>query len=332
MEEELKTQNEQSSVPLVENKPKNKRKFFVTALIVVLIVVSSQFFSPKDFPKGTIVHIEAGSSLQDISEYLEDRKIIRSPLIFRMAIILKEREKSIIAGDYLLEKRLGVLSVAERLTTSSSKLEDRVLTIPEGWEVREIGNYLERNLIDFDKELFYELAQGKEGYLFPDTYFFSPSTKPGAVIKRMEDNFKSKVLSIPGILSNQRPLNDILIMASILEGEANTTTARKIVSGILWSRLAIGMPLQVDATFKYINGKNTYELSLDDLKIDSPYNTYKYRGLPPAPINNPGLDSILAAMNPTKTNYLYFLSSKDGKMYYATSFEGHQVNRERYLR
>jgi UPF0755 protein len=93
----------------------------------------------------------------------------------------------------------------------------------------------------------------------------------------------------------------------------------------------MGMPLQVDSTFSYINGKNTYELTLDDLKIDSLYNTYKYKGLPPGPINNPGLEAITSALNPIKTKYLYFLTEKDGTIHYAKTFEEHKRNKERYL-
>ncbi|MES3004719.1 MAG: endolytic transglycosylase MltG [Patescibacteria group bacterium] len=333
MDENQNIQQSVVSESIVEIKQDNKKaQVIVFSALVVLLAVLSSFFPPKSFPVNTIVHIENGTNLQAVSLELERLNVIRSPFIFRIAVILMEAEKNIIAGDYLLEKKLGVLTIAKRLTTGESKLEDKKLTIPEGWGVIEIGNYLEQNLVGFDKNLFYELAKTKEGYLFPDTYFFHPSSKPDAVIEKMETNFEEKILAIPGIKSNSRNIEDIIIMASILEGEAKTTESRKIVAGILWKRISIDMPLQVDATFKYINGKNTYELSLDDLQIDSPYNTYKYRGLPPTPINNPGLDSILAAMNPTKTNYLYFLSSKDGKMYYATNFEGHQVNRDRYLR
>jgi len=120
-------------------------------------------------------------------------------------------------------------------------------------------------------------------------------------------------------------------MASIIEAEARTTESRRIISGILWKRISLGMPLQVDSTFVYINGKNTYELTSDDLKIDSPYNTYVYKGLPPTPIGNPGLDAILAALYPKTSKYLYFLSSKSGDMYYATTFEQHKRNKELYL-
>jgi UPF0755 protein len=121
-------------------------------------------------------------------------------------------------------------------------------------------------------------------------------------------------------------------MASILEAEARTTETRKIISGILWKRMEIGMPLQVDAPFQYIIGKNTFQLTTNDLKFDSPYNTYKYKGLPPGPIGNPGLDAISATVNPIKTNYLYYLSDVRGNMHYAKTFAEHVINKEKYLK
>ena len=121
-------------------------------------------------------------------------------------------------------------------------------------------------------------------------------------------------------------------MASIIEREAITPEARRIVSGILWKRIKMGMPLQVDATFAYVNGKNTYELTAEDLHIDSKYNTYEYKGLPPGPICNPGLDSIIATIEPTATPYLYYLSEKNGTMHYAKTFEEHKMNKVKYMR
>ncbi|MBP9816793.1 MAG: endolytic transglycosylase MltG, partial [Candidatus Pacebacteria bacterium] len=103
------------------------------------------------------------------------------------------------------------------------------------------------------------------------------------------------------------------------------------VSGILWNRIELGMPLQVDAVFGYIQDTQTYSPSFDDLEIESPYNTYRNKGLPPGPIANPGVNSILAAVTPTKTEYLYYLTGRDGKMYYAETFEAHKANRARYL-
>jgi UPF0755 protein len=149
----------------------------------------------------------------------------------------------------------------------------------------------------------------------------------------MEDNFNLKIKSISEDLAKtKRKLRDIIIMASIIEEEAKDEISRKIVSGILWRRIDIGMALQVDASFLYVNGKKTHDLTLEDLAIDSPYNTYKYAGLPPGAITNPGIDSILAAVYPTKNPYLYYLTGTDGKMYYAKSFEEHIENKRQYLK
>jgi UPF0755 protein len=120
-------------------------------------------------------------------------------------------------------------------------------------------------------------------------------------------------------------------MASLVEEEARTLETRRTIAGILWKRLKLGMPLQVDAVFPYIIGKNTYELSIGDLALDSPYNTYKYAGLPPAPITNPGLDAMLAAVTPTDSPYLYYLSDRNGKMHYARTHDGHLANKAAYL-
>jgi UPF0755 protein len=240
-------------------------------------------------------------------------------------------EKKLIAGDYLLDKKEGPADLAFRITKGHFHLNTFKATIPEGWSVTQIGEYLKTNLISFDKSKFIKLAKEKEGYLFPDTYFISPTIKPEDMIKKMTDNFDLKIKSVTALSTSTKTLKEIIIMASILEEEARTTESRRMVSGILWKRISLGMPLQVDSTFLYINGKTTYELTLEDLKINSPYNTYQYKGLPPGPISNPGLDAINAALNPIKSKYIYFLSSKSGTMHYATTFEEHKKNKELYL-
>ena len=182
----------------------------------------------------------------------------------------------------------------------------------------------------FDPKDF--ISNAKEGYLFPDTYLFLPNSEITQVLSFMKNNFDKKIQSIESeIIEFKKPLNDVIIMASILEEEARKTDTRRTIAGILWKRLSVGMPLQVDVTFQYINGKKTFELTTEDLKIDSPYNTYKYRGLPPTPISNPGLDSILSAITPIETPYFYFLSDKDGNMHYAKTFSEHKKNKELYL-
>ena len=179
---------------------------------------------------------------------------------------------------------------------------------------------------------FIAKAKSLEGYLFPDTYIFQTNTGVYTVIEAMQANYNRKIATVEDkIKASGKTESDIIKMASIVEEEGRTTETRQIVAGILWKRLALSMPLQVDSSFKYINGKTTATLTTADLKIDSPYNTYLYKGLPPTPICNPGLDSIIAVLSPIKTDYLYFLTDKDGVMHYAKTFDEHVANKQKYL-
>lgn len=329
----IETPIEERKPSIFSNLTKTSRKILIGFLIfVIAFFLSFTFFlPPSNFPIGQVVTIEPGESLQEITDTLEKNNIIKSSLVFRSTVILLGGETKMKAGDYLLDSREGPVDLAYRFLNAKYHLTVAKITIPEGWNVYQIGDYLEKNLVNFDKAEFIKLGKSLEGYLFPDTYFVSPAIKPQRIISLMQNNFESKKELMTGLATSTRSLKDIIIMASILEGEARTTESRRTIAGILWRRLSINMPLQVDATFSYINGKNTYELTLDDLQIDSPYNTYKYRGLPPGPIGNPGLDSIMAAINPINSKYLYFLSSRSGDMYYATTFEQHKRNKELYL-
>lgn len=286
---------------------------------------------PSDFPLNTVVSIEKGESLQEITNYLHSNKVIKFPLIFRSTVILFGGERNVVAGDYLLDKKEGPFDLAYRLMKGKYNADTVKITIPEGWNVYEIADYLSNNLKNFDKESFVELAKDWEGYLFPDTYFIPDTARPKTVINLMRENFEEQIKTVGGLATSTKSLHEVITMASILEGEANTTETRKVVSGILWKRITAKMPLQVDATFKYINGKGSFQLTYDDLKIDNPYNTYVYKGLPPGPIGNPGLDTINAALNPKNSRYLYFLTGRDGKMYYGRTFEEHKKNKVLYL-
>jgi UPF0755 protein len=149
------------------------------------------------------------------------------------------------------------------------------------------------------------------------------------IVERMRENFDARVT---GLALGGRSLSDTVTMASLLEKEARSDEHRRLVAGVLYNRLVKNMPLQVDAVFGYIFNRDTYSPSPTDLKVDSPYNTYTHRGLPPGPINNPGIAALTAAANPTETNYLYYLTGKDGTMYYATTYEGHKLNLQNYLK
>ena len=189
--------------------------------------------------------------------------------------------------------------------------------------VKELCDLFSADNPNFNKEKFLKLAEGKEGYLFPDTYFFTNKETPEEIINKMQDNFKVKAGDVQ---------KDILIMASIIEKEARKPEDRKIISGILWKRIKEGMPLQVDAVFDYLLDKESSEITQADLKMDSPYNTYKHKGLPPTPICNPGLDAIEAAENPVDSKFWYYLSDKTGVTHFARTFEEHKQNKFRYLK
>lgn len=207
------------------------------------------------------------------------------------------------------------------------------VTIPEGYNVRQIGETFEKLGI-FSEDEFVKIAQKEEGYLFPDTYRFYKTAKPEDIVAKMKDNFNKKVTAeiLNQTETQKKKPDDIIIMASILEEEVKSAEDRKIVAGILWKRLSRGMGLNVDAALTYVLSKTSNELTADDLKYDSPYNTYKYRGLPPTPISNPGLDAILAALNPTPSPYFYYLTDKEGKAHYAATLEDHALNKWKYLR
>ena len=309
----------------------------ILAVAIVFFVLAGIFWSfflltPKDFPSGKTVVIEKGTGLAEISGKLEDGGFIKNKYAFALYARAFGKSKKIKYGKYLFNEPISVFALASRLTKGEFGFKPVKVVIPEGLTVKEIaelflavkppsGGLTAKSFENFNKQEFLEKTKDMEGYLFPDTYLFLPSAETKQVIETMRDNFKKKVGDVE---------KDIIIMASLIEKEVPDSNDRKVVSGILWKRLKLGMALQVDAVFPYITGKR--EVLLDDLKIDSPYNTYLYKGLPPGPIANPGLDAIEAARNPEETPYLYYLSGKDGKTHFAKTFVEHLKNKERYLK
>ena len=311
----------------------------VSAAFLLLVLFSMMYFffwrSPRPFSEQALVTIERGESLSQIAGSFEQKGVIRSSFWLQTFIMFLGGEKKVIAGDYYFPAAVSVFKVAGMLHRGEFGLIAKKITVPEGISSMEIAKILEKELPAFNTKDFINevLDNNYEGYLFPDTYFLMPNTKVGDIILIMRENFARQTEEYGAdILESKKSLNDIVIMASIIEDEANgTLESKRIVSGILWKRLRLEMPLQVDAPFQYYNGKNSYTLTKEDLAEDHPYNTYKNKGLPPTAIANPGIDSIRAAIAPTQTSYLYFLSDKRGNMYYAKNFEEHKRNKELYL-
>jgi len=176
------------------------------------------------------------------------------------------------------------------------------------------------------------LASTSEGFLFPDTYFFLPTASTSAIVEEMRENFNRQTASLQAdLLAADKSLLEIVTMASIVEKEAYDSEDRRMIAGVLWKRIEAKMRLQVDAVFPYILGKNTFQLTKADLNYDSPYNTYRYAGLPPGPIGSPSLDAITAALNPTESPYWFYLADDEGVTHFAKDFDEHVANKQKYL-
>lgn len=291
----------------------------------LLITYALFIGSPVHYPVGALITIPPGATITEAGQILKEKNAIHSSTIFSIAVRLDKN--SITAGSYLLSTKENVFTLAYRFSHGKTELAPVKVTIPEGTTVAQAGALFKNALGNFDTETFARLAKPDEGYLFPDTYFFFPGASAESVMRAMKDNFQDHVNPLEKqIQSFGRSESDVIIMASILEKEARQPETRRIVAGILWRRLAIGMPLQVDATFGYIFGTTTYSPSARDLLVDSPYNTYKYKGLPPGPIGNPGVETIQDAVTPITTPYLYYLTDEEGNIYYAKTYAEHLVN------
>lgn len=307
---------------------------------MLLILIFSIYFwgirAPKDFPDMAIISVSDGESLTAIAKDLKEKNVIRSSFWFTNFMILLKHEKKVIAGDYYFDQPISAYEVAKRLANGTFSIKQIKTTIPEGANVKEIAEIIAGKYPSFDKEKFIKIASKHEGRLFPETYKFGANPRPEHVVDIMRDTFDEKVTKneeLQKMISDfGKPFDDVLKMASIVEGEARQYKTRQIIAGILWRRIEKNMPLQVDVSIKYLNGKGTDSITRSDLKIDSPYNSYVYKGLPPTPISNPGIDAIKATVTPTKTNYLYFLTDRQGVMHYSATYEDHSWYQNIYLR
>jgi len=302
-------------------------------LALLLVAWSELVLVQEDFPVQQVITIPTGLSLRDIATMLEEKHVVHSRIAFALLVKFRGAESHIIAGSYLFPTPLSLGPVVERLVSGDHGIERLRVTLPEGTSITGMGRIFKKTFTQFDDAQFATLTEGMEGYLFPDTYFFFSNATSGPMVDKLKENFLTKTqLLYAETMANKKDWSEIMVMASIIEEEGATPEDRRIISGILWKRIAKHMLLQVDAPFAYAIGKNSATLTVDDLNSVSPYNTYRNYGLPPTPISNPGLDAIDAALHPQASPYFYYLSGKDGVMHYAKTFEEHKLNKERYLR
>ncbi len=285
--------------------------------------------APPNFPIGTDIVIDEGLTVREISELLQKYNVVRSSQYVYVALLAQGKETSVQAGSYRFPERLSADDVSDAITRGDYRSPLIKITLPEGFRARDIVNYFPTSIGSFDENLF-ALHEGK---LFPDTYFISPDASPEDIQALLLKTFYKKLEHYENEIKQSKfSLDDVIILASIIEREAKDVQSKKIVSGILQNRLNHNMPLQVDATFDYILGKASGELTQDDLAIDSPFNTYTHTGLPPSPISNPGIEAIEAVLYPTNTVYFYYLTAPDGTFHYARTFDEHKRNKAKYLK
>jgi UPF0755 protein len=324
--------------------------FFICAIVLAAVgaffVRDVLFLAPKQNATPIEVVIAQGSGVSTIAKQLKESNLIEHPTFFKWFVMWSRTENKLQAGTFSFLPNTSIATIV--LVLSNPTVSEIRVTIPEGYTNKQIGQKLSEVFLNFDLKEWksetegLEMFQGLEGYLFPDTYQFAKDASVRDIVTKMRANLDRRLIEnqIPvegdDISVNIYPSNfsffQVLTMASIIEKEVQTPEDMKRVAGVLFNRLSIGMPLQVDSTLTYINQKTSATLTLSDLKMDSLYNTYTNRGLPPGPICNPGMNAILAVLHPTDSDYLYFLTTKDGKAVYAKTHAEHVANKQKYLR
>jgi len=329
---------------------------FLFGIILLFIAGFSAWFfpiayigSPADFT--VTINIEEGASIQSIADILKQKGAIASVAGYRIFAMLDSSAKRALPGEYQIAPGASFKQIARQI--SEGPVRDEIsLQFIEGstlddWQSKLILAGVSatsiRDLVgdtrtgkSFAKGLeeqfsfLRDLPRGSslEGYLFPDTYRVWRDALPLGIAIKQLNQFQIETNGFAAEAKAQgRTLHEVVTLASIVEKEGRTPEERRNIARIFLNRLKIGMRLQSDATVNYVSGAKNPRPTLDELEIDSPYNTYKNAGLPPGPICNPGEDALEAALHPAENNYYFYLHDSDGKIYYARNAEEHKLNR-----
>ncbi len=313
----------------------NKLFFIFSLIFLIAILFFTAIYFPLEENSTTrkVVNIPSGTNAKEIVDLLGKNEIIRkNNYTFRILIKLMKLEDQLKYGEYDLSPSMNMLQILDKLVKGEVIVYK--ITIPEGYTCIKIAELLEKNEIA-EKGDFLKLIEDEEktlkGYLFPDTYEVPKKYGAKNMVKVMLSNFNQ--IAIENKFTGRAEeigfsLDEIIILASIIEKEAKFSEEKNKVSSVFHNRLKMGMKLQSCATIQYILGEPKERLDEKDLKIDSPYNTYLYKGLPPGPICNPGLDSIIAALEPAEEDYLYFVLGDNGRHIFSKTYQEHLMNKK----
>lgn len=321
---------------------------FITILILLFIggvfvagigMGAWYILMPPGGGKTAVIDIPQGETGSAVAEKLEKAEIIRDARLFKIVMKVTNSAKDIKPGKYELNQNMTMMEILHRIKTGEGKI--RLITIPEGLTLKEIAGLLEEKKIvsrnDFlsaaaDNSFFINgnKVDSIEGYLLPDTYDFPARFTAGDIIKRLMKEFDDRAVPLYIKLKDKLPrkmtLKEIVILASLIEREAQVPSERPVIASVYYNRLKKGMKLQCDATVQFALGKQKEVLKYSDLEVKSPYNTYLHEGLPPGPIANPGLESIKAALQPETTNYLFYVRNdvkNDGSHIFSRTLSEH---------
>lgn len=323
---------------------KNKKRQIIPLLLIflsIVVFISMAYIDisvntpQSSFKQIKKVEIAKGYSLKKIARLLNEQNLIKNYSIFITSAYLRGISNKLKSGEYELSTDMTPLEIMEKLY--KGEIVYYKITIPEGYNIKNIANLLEKNEL-INKEKFISLTQDREflsslgikaisleGYLFPDTYYFSKGMTEEEIINKMIESLNN--LFTEKLQKRLQDLNftihKILTLASLIEKEAQIDSERKLVSAVFHNRLKSNMLLQSDPTVIYALEDFDGNLKKQDLSYDSPYNTYLYPGLPPTPIANPGTDSIMAALYPADVDYLYFVSKNNGEHHFSSTFKEH---------
>jgi len=299
-----------------------KFKIFKKFKTILILIVSILIILALVLPVANIIYwskagkeisltIKQGEGTREIAQKLKEAGAINSSLVFSAYIYL--RHMILQGGYYKITPQMNMATIARLI--HEGKIEQYVITVPEGWRVTQIDDLLSEKKI-ISKGSFTKIAASKEGYLFPDTYRFPLDATANMIFDAMLENFNKKTKGLTITKQN-------LIIASIVEREAKTDAERPRIAAVYLNRLKIGMRLEADPTIQYGKG-NWLPITKSDYKnFQSPYNTYLVDGLPPTPICNPGLKSIEATLNPEKNDYLFFFHKTNGEAVFSKTYQEH---------